>query len=179
MDADHRIDPSSSNILKTLLEAHAISGSSSPSKSAALPSRSSRSAPQCDQLPAPPLCAPPDHLRLMMSSWTGTYDWAHNGVNVNGLLKLNQDRTLYTDFSSQEGSWIAGEATNEIVIEWRTSKGWVQHGIQSTQCEGGLVKKSECCIVKDVFLQTRACGNVNKIAEPMPLGDGDVMMECR
>lgn len=90
---------------------------------------------------AAPAYPPPAHLRLTAASWIGTFDWAHNGRDVNGVIELYDDETLRTSLRSHPGRWFQGPRADEITIEWRTSKLVVQHDLRSTGCEGGLVQE--------------------------------------
>ena len=59
--------------------------------------------------PKAPAGPPPIHLRLSRSSWIGTYDWAHHGIEVNGFIELMQDQTMCTSFSTWPGRWFEGD----------------------------------------------------------------------
>ena len=90
-------------------------------------------------IPRSPSQPPPGHLRLRLSSWIGTFDWAHWGRSVNGWLQLEQTQRLRTSFSNRGGRWFQGRAFDEIVIEWTKKDGLVRHCLHSNYCDAGKV----------------------------------------
>ena len=64
-----------------------------------------------------PAFPPPCHLRLTETSWFGTFDWAHNGTDINGFIELFKNHAMSICFSCMAGRWFEGPEVDEITIE--------------------------------------------------------------